>query len=237
MQNQEQANFYAIIPAPVLNDPELSAGAKLLFGTISQLLNERGYCYAANAYLMERNNASRRTIIRWIDELHRRGHIRTVIERKAARDQKPQRRIYSSYAGECQKRHTGECQKEHTGERQKRHTENTKIENTSFKNNPPQTPQGEPLPVYFSMIPQALKTGQFLAAWLAWENYHTEKRNQLTPLTAEKQLKKMEDMGELRAVAAIDNSIEKGYTGLFEPANQGFGAHPRPNNQKKDRPI
>ncbi len=140
MNPDEHLNFYAVIPAPVLNDPGLPSGAKLLYGTISQLLNENGYCYASNAYLMERNNASRRTITEWLAVLQKQGHVRIIIEREAARMGEPQRRIYINDAGVGRNSPTGVGRKLPAGV-----GSFLPPENTSIKNNTPQSPQGEVL--------------------------------------------------------------------------------------------
>ena len=51
-----------------------------------------------------------------------------------------------------------------------------------------------------------------------------EIRKSLTPSTISAQLKKLAGWGEARAVAAIEFSIEKGWTGLFEQVSNGKSA-------------
>lgn len=48
-----QHNWYAVITAKVLLDKRLSSTQKLLVALISNLSNERGYCFASNKYLGE----------------------------------------------------------------------------------------------------------------------------------------------------------------------------------------
>lgn len=46
-------NWYAVIPSEILLDKSLSSTQKLLIALISNLTNEKGYCYASNRYLGE----------------------------------------------------------------------------------------------------------------------------------------------------------------------------------------
>ena len=73
--DMHQPNYYAVIPAPVRYDRELSASAKLLYGEIAALSDQRGYCWASNGYFAELYGVDKSTIKRWIGELRDGGHI------------------------------------------------------------------------------------------------------------------------------------------------------------------
>jgi hypothetical protein len=60
---------------------------------------------------------------------------------------------------------------------------------------------------------------QFTAAWNEWKQHRKEKRKPITPTTQFRQFKTFREWGEQRTIAAIQNSIEKGWTGIFEPKN------------------
>jgi hypothetical protein len=70
-------------------------------------------------------------------------------------------------------------------------------------------------------IPENLQTDAFKSAWSEWQQHRREKRNKLTPSAAAKQLKKLSEIGEQRAISAIHHSITNGWTGLFEPKEPG----------------
>ena len=70
-----------------------------------------------------------------------------------------------------------------------------------------------------------LRCPEFRDKWAEWVRHRTEIRKNLTPSTVAKQIRTLEGWGFARAVAAIDQSIEKGWTGLFEPGgNNGKSA-------------
>ena len=71
----EKRSYYAVIPATVRYDENLVAGAKLLYGEITALANERGYCWATNDYFSKLYSVSKRTISTWIKCLCEAGYI------------------------------------------------------------------------------------------------------------------------------------------------------------------
>jgi hypothetical protein len=77
-------------------------------------------------------------------------------------------------------------------------------------------------------IPQALQTDAFLAARDDWQTHRREIRKKLTPSAAKRQLADLAQMGEARAIAAIQHSIKQGWTGIFEDKN-----HDAKNQQRR----
>jgi hypothetical protein len=87
------------------------------------------------------------------------------------------------------------------------------------KSNTPLPPKGGvvvadlPLPV----APESLNTAAFREAWSRWAAFRSEIKKPLKPTTVAAQLKHLAAMGSEGAVAAIEQSIRNGWTGLFAP--------------------
>lgn len=71
----DKPNYYAIIPANVRYDNELKANEKLLYGEISALCNDLGYCWATNEYFAKLYDVSGETVSRWINHLVKKGYL------------------------------------------------------------------------------------------------------------------------------------------------------------------
>ena len=74
-------SYYAIIPADVRYDLDLTPNAKLLYGEITALTNERGYCWASNKYFSELYRVHVDTISDWIKQLSEAGYISNEISK------------------------------------------------------------------------------------------------------------------------------------------------------------
>lgn len=79
MEKQIQKNFYAIIPAFVRYDKDLQPTAKLLYGEITALSNEKGFCWAENEYFANLYNVSKTSISKWISSLIKKQYITSEI--------------------------------------------------------------------------------------------------------------------------------------------------------------
>jgi hypothetical protein len=68
-------SYYAVIPANVRYDKTLPPNAKLLYGEITALCNEKGYCWASNKYFAELYGVANTTISEWIGKLKSAGYV------------------------------------------------------------------------------------------------------------------------------------------------------------------
>jgi len=84
--------YYSVIPADVRYDKELRPNAKLLYGELTALCNQHGYCWATNDYFAELYGLSAVTVSRLISQLEKSGYIRCEM---AAGQKGVERRIYA----------------------------------------------------------------------------------------------------------------------------------------------
>lgn len=76
----EKPNYYAVIPANVRYDKDLTTNAKLLYGEISALAQKNGVCFAKNEYFSKLYNLSERTISRLISSLKDKNYIKVEFD-------------------------------------------------------------------------------------------------------------------------------------------------------------
>lgn len=67
--------YYAVIPAEVRYNPELSASEKILYGEITALAEKEGYCFASSEYFEKLYDVSRKTVYNWIKNLEKNGYV------------------------------------------------------------------------------------------------------------------------------------------------------------------
>jgi len=71
----EQPNYFAVIPAEVRYNTDLTANAKLLYGEITALADKEGKCNAGNKYFAQLYNVSTVSISKWVSQLAKAGYL------------------------------------------------------------------------------------------------------------------------------------------------------------------
>lgn len=73
---EERKAYYAVIPATIRYDDNLKDKAKLLYGEITALTNEKGFCWATNSYFADLYKVTKETVSRLLKNLSDNGYIR-----------------------------------------------------------------------------------------------------------------------------------------------------------------
>lgn len=68
-------NFYAVLPAKIRYDQDLSSTAKIIYAEITALTNRNGYCFAKNKYLANIFNLNTRQVSNILRELANKKYI------------------------------------------------------------------------------------------------------------------------------------------------------------------
>ena len=102
---EQQKNYFAVIPASVRYDKRLKPLARLLYGEITALCNEKGYCWASNGYFAELYETTNETISRYISQLKEYGYIK--IDYNKAEQNIEKRKIYIAQIQYCQNNQDG----------------------------------------------------------------------------------------------------------------------------------
>lgn len=80
MSNQPKRGYDAVIPADVRYDNTLTIAARMMYGEIRALCNERGYCWASNDYFAKLYDKNSKTVSEWISSLAKAGYIIVEID-------------------------------------------------------------------------------------------------------------------------------------------------------------
>ena len=75
-------SYYAIIPASIRYDDRITPNAKLLYGEITALCNEKGYCWASNDYFSKLYGVSKVSVSKWINQLVDCGYLESRMSYK-----------------------------------------------------------------------------------------------------------------------------------------------------------
>lgn len=103
--DKPQKNYYAIIPASVRYDDSLIPSAKLLYGEITALCNEKGFCWAGDGYFADQYGVGKATIQKWLRSLEKAGYIDREVKYKEGTREIERRyitiRVYPILQKEC----------------------------------------------------------------------------------------------------------------------------------------
>ncbi len=65
-----------ILDDSIVKSKKINSTEKLVYGVITSLANNKGYCYASNEYIAKKVNLSKRSISKAISDLKKANYIR-----------------------------------------------------------------------------------------------------------------------------------------------------------------
>ncbi|WP_422865706.1 helix-turn-helix domain-containing protein [Brachyspira hyodysenteriae] len=128
---KESKNYYTIIPSAVRYDKRLKPLSKLIYGEITALTNDKGYCWANNNYFAEIYSVSKDTISRAVRQLEEYGYIKCIYDKTKQNNEK--RKIYIKKSVSAKK--SIRCSKNSTDGIDKKVEDNNKDNNLNNKDN------------------------------------------------------------------------------------------------------
>lgn len=216
-------SYYAVIPANVRYDKKLSANAKLLYGEITALCNEKGYCWATNGYFADLYGVSDRSISTWVNSLVSNGYLLSSIKYKKG-SREVESRILSVASIPIEENfHT-------PGRKLPDPVEENFQENTTVNNTINNKERGG------IEIEKPFKSEQFSKAWDEWLQYRKERR--IAKYTEKglkhtfKHLKSISFNNEAAAIKILEQSMGNGWQGLFELKNNGGATYTQQSSSK-----
>lgn len=198
-------SFYAIIPADVRYDKRLSSSAKLMYGEITALCNEKGFCWATNQYFADLYEVSAKAISRWISELCNAGYISNDVDKS---NKGTERKIAMTIKSTPLDENVLPVGQKGEEGQDKKVIHNSTFNTTSNNTNTDDLP---------------FKSELFKEAWEEWMSYRKQKKlPKYVPMglkrTFKSLLKDCENI-EVVAIEMIHYSISKNWQGLFRNKN------------------
>lgn len=237
-------NYYAIIPANIRYNKELSFLEKFLYCEFTALSNVDGYCFAKNKYFADLYDKDEKTISRAISHLEELGYINIEYEKVGTRINK--RKISILVAKTMGDKiingteTTGD--KNITREQQKFLLASDKI---VTDNNVTYNYILSLIMDYFNKDEKEIidkfnfsdKVKESIENWL---NYKKEKKQGYKPTGLKTLLKKLkqdyDSYGEQYVIDSIDNSIVNNYSGIFAP-NKSYQKPKQTNVSQKEYKV
>lgn len=226
----EQPNYFAVIPANVRYDKNLSSSEKLFYAEIAALAQKDGRCWASRRYFADLYDVDEKTISRWTTKLAEKGYIEVRVIRNAQNAilrrnitlkvfNTPTYKNVPTWGQKCP----------YPGDK------NVPDNNTSNNNNKVSKKQvAKPVENFDSIIQKSTESTELRDALIEFVKFRKLIKKPMTNKALELIIAKLNKLGETdkERVAIINQSIERGWAGVFslkdeEPQSKGYQVDPR----------
>lgn len=225
----EQPNYFAVIPANVRYDKNLSSSEKLFYAEIAALAQKDGRCWASRRYFADLYDVDEKTISRWTTKLAEKGYIEVRVIRNAQNNilrrnitlkvfHTPTDKNVPTWGQKC------------PYPRDKNVPDN----NTSNNNKKVSKAQSKPVENFDSIIQKSAESTELREALVEFVKFRKLIKKPMTNKALELIIAKLNKLGQSdrERVAILNQSIERGWAGVFslkdeEPQGKGYQVDPR----------
>lgn len=231
---QEQPNYYAILPAEVRYDKDLSASEKLFYAEIAALTHKDGRCWASRRYFADLYGVSEKTISCWTTKLAERGYIEVRVIRNAQKAILRRNIALKVFHTPSYKNVTTPLQKCNYPS-YKNVTEN----NTSKNNKKVSKANARPVENFDSIIENASESEELRSALIEFVKFRKLIKKPMTNKALELIISKLNKLGatDRERVEILNQSIERGWAGVFAIKDETEQKQGRYNQQPQVNPY
>ena len=226
----EQPNYFAVIPANVRYDKNLSSSEKLFYAEIAALAQKDGRCWASRRYFAELYNVDEKTISRWTTKLAEKGYIEVRVIRNAQNAilrRNITLKVFNTHTDKNVPTWGQKCP--YPGDK------NVPDNNTSNNNKKVSKKQvAKSVENFDSIIQKSTESTELRETLIEFVKFRKLIKKPMTNKALELIIAKLNKLGatDKERVAIINQSIERGWAGVFslkeeEPQNKGYQPDPR----------
>lgn len=226
---EQQRSYYAIIPANVRYDKDLAPNAKLLYGEITALCNEKGYCWASNQYFAELYGVSILSIKRWVNSLVTKGYVYRTLTYKP-NSKEVDKRILSIDGGiKIDTTSVQKCYdpsiKNDTSSSIKNDTDNNTSINNTFNNTNIYKEKNNKKETVNSVIAEYTENKELQDALHGFVDMRTKARKPLTARAMKLSLNKLNELAldDVTKIAIVNQSIVHSWLTFYKLQNNNNG--------------
>lgn len=221
MNDDINRSYYAIIPANVRYDNEITANAKLIYGEITALCNEKGYCWASNSYFADLYQVTTKSVSKWINQLIDKKYIYSELIFKENTKEIEKRHLYLGCNPTEEKFHTygrkvpnATEEKFHTPMEEKVKDNNTIINNTI--NNKERKKEAKTYDEIINSYTSNLELKETIIEFIKMRKLIKSPMTDKAVKLMLNKLDKLSNNSDLLKIQILNNSIENGWKGIFE---------------------
>ena len=235
MEENNNPNYFGILPASVRYDKKLKPMEKILYTEITALSNSKGYCYATNSYFANLYDVHKNTAGTWINNLEKLGYIKSRIIYETGTKNVKERQLFiiTPINEKIDTYQQKDCdpinEKIDTPINEKIEDNNTRYNNTRYNNNKKINKKEK------VEIESVYKSKEFKKAFYDFVDMRYEIKKIPTKRAIEMIIKKLEKVGnEELAIQMLERSIINSWQDVFEIKERSENGKKSTTNNKRE---